>query len=118
MGRVGIFALFGIVGLLLTGPLGLLAIALLHTLSGVLWAAIATAGAGAVAVLSPADWAGRAMGIYNAVIMVAAIAGSFVGGEVAHLLGHSQAFFFGSLAVAAGTAILFPMSRTQAEARA
>lgn len=118
VGRVGIFALFGIVGLLLTGPLGLLAIALLHTLSGVLWAAIATAGAGAVAVLSPEDWAGRAMGIYNAVIMAAAIVGSFAGGEVANLLGYSPAFFLGSLAVATGAGILFQMSRAQAEAGA
>lgn len=116
LSRVAIFALFGGVGILLGGGVGLLAIAVFHTLSGIAWAAIATAGMAAVAELSPKNWSGRAMGIYNAVIVVAAIAGSLVGGEMALRLGYPLTFFFSSAAVALGAALLIPLPRGEVAA--
>lgn len=111
LARVVIFALFGAVGVFLGGGVGLLAIALLHTLSGVAWAGIATAGVAAVAELSPSNWSGRAMGIYNAVIVVAAIAGSLVGGEMALQLGYPLTFLVSSAAVVLGAAFLLALPR-------
>ncbi|MBI2845986.1 MAG: MFS transporter [Chloroflexi bacterium] len=109
LSRVFIFALFGVVGIFLAGGVGLVAIAVLHTLAGVAWAAIATAGVAAVAELSPKNWSGRAMGIYNAVIIVAAIVGSLLGGEMALRLGYPLTFFVSSAAVALGAVLLIPL---------
>jgi MFS family permease len=68
------------------------AVALVHMLSGVTWAAIAVSGTTAVAVLAPKKVEGQALGLYNAIIGVAGIVGSLVGGHLAHAFGYAVSF--------------------------
>jgi DHA1 family multidrug resistance protein-like MFS transporter len=95
--RVGIFALYAMLALVRPGPSGLLVVGLVHTLTGVTWAAIAVSGTTAVAVMTPKELEGRAMGLYNAIIGAGGIAGSMVGGNLAEALGYSVSFGAGAL---------------------
>jgi predicted MFS family arabinose efflux permease len=63
----------------------------------VTWAAIAVAGTTAVAALAPKGLKGRAMGLYNALLGLGWIAGSFAGGWCAATFGYGASF--GSAAV-------------------
>jgi len=95
--RVGIFGLYALLALAHPGPAGLVVVGLVHTLTGVTWAAIAVSGTTAVAVLTPKELQGRAMGLYNAVIGAAGIAGSLAGGHLAHAFGYTASFGAGAL---------------------
>jgi DHA1 family multidrug resistance protein-like MFS transporter len=95
--RVGIFGLYALLALVRPGPAGLVAVGLVHTLTGVTWAAIAVSGTTAVAVLSPKALEGRAMGLYNALIGAAGIVGSLAGGHLAQAFGYSASFGTGAV---------------------
>jgi predicted MFS family arabinose efflux permease len=95
--RVGIFTLYAVLALVRPGPSGLLVVGLVHTLTGVTWAAIAVSGTTAVAIMTPKELEGRAMGLYNAIIGAGGIAGSMVGGNLAEALGYSVSFGVGAL---------------------
>jgi MFS family permease len=98
--RVVIFAIYAAMALLQLGPAGLIVVGLVHTLTGVTWAAIAVSGTTAVAVLAPKGLEGRAMGLYNAIIGAAAIVGAPIGGYLAKAFGYSAAFGAGALLMA------------------
>jgi predicted MFS family arabinose efflux permease len=90
--RVGILGAYAVIALLRPGPSGLLPVSLIHILTGVTWAAIAVAGTTAVAALAPKGLEGRAMGLYNALLGLGWVAGSFTGGWCAATLGYAASF--------------------------
>jgi DHA1 family multidrug resistance protein-like MFS transporter len=95
--RVAVFGLFALLALVRPGPAGLVIVTLAHASNGVTWAAIAVSGTTAVAMLSPKGLEGRAMGLYNAALGVAAIVGSLTGGHLAEAFGYSVSFGTGAL---------------------
>lgn len=107
--RVGILGCYALLALLRPGSPGLVTVGLIHILTGVTWAAIAVSGTTAVAVLAPKELAGRAMGLYNAVIGAAGIIGSLVGGHLAASLGYSASFGLGALTMALAAAWLWQL---------
>jgi DHA1 family multidrug resistance protein-like MFS transporter len=90
--RVGVFGLFALIALVRPGPIGLVVVAFVHIFSGVTWAAIAVSGTTAVAMLAPKGVEGRALGLYNAIIGAAGIAGSLAGGYLAQVFGYAVSF--------------------------
>jgi DHA1 family multidrug resistance protein-like MFS transporter len=107
--RVGILGLYGLLALVRPGSAGLIVVGLVHTLTGVTWAAIAVSGTTAVAGLAPKELEGRAMGLYNAVIGAAGIAGSLAGGHLAQAFGYGVSFGTGALLMGLAAAWLWQL---------
>lgn len=115
--RIVVFGGFALLALsTLHGLASSAALVILQSISGFSWAGIAVAGNTTVAHLSPQGSEGAAVGAYNSVISLGAIAGAFASGYVAQWTSFTLVFILGALGMAA-TTVLLMLVRRQARNR-
>ncbi len=83
-----------------------LGVSMLYIISGLTWSVLAVSGSVMVAMLSSRENEGEAIGAYNAVIGISAIAGSIAGGVIVYYLNYSACFIAGAAATFLGAFII------------
>lgn len=111
-GRVALFPLIGLVGLLSQVGLRSAAIAVGFVLIGVTWAVVAVTGAGLVSRAAPARLRGEALGVYTALAGLGGGVGGLLGGSVATVFGYLAAFALAGALVGLSIVLLLPIAFT------
>ncbi|MFW6359901.1 MAG: MFS transporter [Chroococcales cyanobacterium] len=95
--RMGMFTTFAVIAWKETSPNSFVMVGFVYLLVGMTWAIVNVSGTTAVACLSPQGSQGMAMGIYNAIIGLATVVGSLIGGALARSFSYSLCFATGAL---------------------
>jgi MFS family permease len=98
--RVIIFVIFTAVALGEPTRGSLVLVGMTHLLTGVTWAAINVSSTTAIAALANKGQEGMAIGLYNAILGVAAIVGSTIAGQLANRFGYGVCFASGAVLTA------------------
>lgn len=105
--RVAIFLTLALLAINKATWMSLLIVAILHILTGITWTVINLSSTVSVAVLANKGQEGMAIGIYNSVIGIATILGSFVSGYLAMNFGYTACFMTGAILIAISAACLW-----------
>ncbi|MBD1939530.1 MFS transporter [Microcoleus sp. FACHB-68] len=97
--RVLIFLIFATVAFMQPTPASLIIVGLTHLLTGITWAAINLSSMTTIANLTPKGQEGTALGVYNAMIGISTVVGSFMSGWLAKTFGYSVCFVTGAVLV-------------------